>query len=119
MAEENIPVERRVERVPVDAEIDLRRTRHLKYRVTIRDFSPEGASLNLVDRVELGEIIWIKFDGLESLESQVRWTRDFVAGVKFAKPLHPAVFARLIEHQPAVPAPVKSSSDEVPFDDAE
>ncbi len=97
MTEENEPAERRACRVLLDAEIDLRRSGHLKHRVTIRDFSPEGASLNLVDRVALGETVWIKFDGLESLESSVRWTHDFVAGVRFAKPLHSAVFAKLLQ----------------------
>ena len=102
MTDKHEPIQRRAERLPFSAEIELRRrTRSLKYRVTIRDFSPAGASLNLVDRVELGEIIWIKLDGLESIEANVRWTRDFVAGVKFAKPLHPSVFAMLIERQTA------------------
>ena len=92
-------VERRSERLSFNAEIDLRRVRSLKYRVSVRDLSPEGASLNLVDRVEIGETIWIKLDGMESFESKVRWTRDFVAGVQFAKPIHSSVFAMLVERQ--------------------
>lgn len=96
MTNEQRPVER-PERHPFGAEIEIRRAHSLKYRVTIRDFSPSGASLNLVDRVELDEIIWIKLDGLESLEAKVCWTRDFVAGIKFAKPLHPSVFDMLVE----------------------
>ena len=64
-----------------------------------RDLSPQGCSLNLVDRVELDEIIWIKFLGLESLEADVCWTKDFVAGVEFKKPLHPSVFAMILDRQ--------------------
>ena len=88
---------RKAERVPFDAEIELRRTRGLKYRVNVRDFSPEGCSINLVDRVELDEIIWIKLPGLASLEADVCWTKDFVAGVKFTTPLHPSVFAMITD----------------------
>ncbi len=95
------PIERRTARLPFDAEIDLRRSRGMKYQVTVRDFSPEGCSINLVDRVELDEIIWIKLPGLESLEADVCWTRDFVAGVQFRTPLHPSVFAMLLERQKA------------------
>ncbi len=92
-------IERRAERMPFDAEIELRRTRGMRYRVTVRDFSPQGCSLNLVDRVQLDEVIWIKFPSLESLEADVCWTRDFVAGVEFRKPLHPSVFAMNLGRQ--------------------
>ncbi len=94
-------IERRAERKPFDAEIELRRTRGMKYRVTVRDLSPQGCSINLVDRVELDEIIWIKFPGLESLEADVCWTKDFVAGVEFRRPLHPSVFALILDRKGA------------------
>jgi hypothetical protein len=97
-------VARRAERMPFGAEIELRRTRGMKYRVTVRNFSPQGCSLNLVDRVELDEIIWIKFAGLESLEADVCWTQDFVAGVEFRKPLHASVFAMILDRKGADPA---------------
>ena len=92
-------IERRAKRKPFGAEIELRRMRGVKYHVTVRDLSPQGCSLNLVDRVELDEIIWIKFLGLESLEADVCWTKDFVAGVEFKKPLHPSVFAMILDRQ--------------------
>jgi hypothetical protein len=116
MTEKHEPIERRAERLPFEAEIEIRRARSIKYRATIRDFSPEGASLNLVDRVEIDETIWIKFVGLENLESSVRWTHDFVAGVKFARPLHPSVFARLLERQAPGAAPAKPRDGTVPFE---
>lgn len=94
-----IPAPRRHERVPLEAEIELRRTRAGRYNVTIRDCSPSGCAINLIDRVQLDEVIWIKFPGLESLEAYVCWTEGFVAGVEFLKPLHPAVFANLVERQ--------------------
>jgi hypothetical protein len=97
-------IERCAERKPFGAEIELRRTRGMKYRVTVRDLSPQGCSINLVDRVQLDEIIWIKFSGLESLEADVCWTKDFIAGVEFRKFLHPSVFAMILDRQAANPA---------------
>ncbi|WP_394999616.1 PilZ domain-containing protein [Sphingomonas sp.] len=90
-------IERRAEREPFGAEIELRRTRGMKYHVTVRDCSPEGCCINLVDRVGLDEVIWVKLPGLESLEAYVCWTKGFVAGLEFAKPLHPAVFQMLLQ----------------------
>lgn len=117
MTDKHEPVERRAERIPFGAEIEIR-ARSMKSVVTIRDFSTEGASLNLVDRVEIDESLWIKVDGLEKLESKACWNNDFVAGVKFAKPLHPSVFARLVERQAPTPAPAPTDARDitVPFE---
>ena len=94
------PLPRRAERSPLSAEIELRRSFNGKYQVTVRDCSPQGCCINLVDRVALDETLWIKLPGLESIEAYVCWTRDFVAGVEFIKPLHPAVFDLLMaRHQ--------------------
>lgn len=83
---------RRSQRVALTAEIELRRTRTTRHSVTVRDLSCHGCCINLIDRVSLDEIIWIKLPGIESLEAYVCWTKGFVAGVEFTKPLHPAVF---------------------------
>ena len=39
---------------------------------------------------------WIKFEGLEPLEAEVCWVKGFLTGVRFAKPIHPAVFERIL-----------------------
>lgn len=94
------PLPRRSERIPLSAEIELRRSFNGKYQVTVRDCSPQGCCINLVDRVALDETLWIKLPGLESIEAYVCWTQDFIAGVEFIKPLHPAVFDMLMaRHQ--------------------
>ena len=58
-------------------------------------FAIHGCNLHFVERPEVNETHWIKFDGLEALEVQVRWVKDFNAGVRFTRPIHPAVFAML------------------------
>ena len=90
------PKPRRSKRYPLTAEIELRRTRTTRHSVGVRDLSCHGCCINLVDRVALDEIIWIKLPEIESLEAYVCWTRGFVAGVEFSKPLHPAVFDLLV-----------------------
>jgi hypothetical protein len=70
----------------------MRRAGKLSFRVHVYDLSPDGCKAEFVDRPELHEQLWIKFDGLEALEASVRWLAGSRAGVRFARPLHAAVF---------------------------
>jgi hypothetical protein len=87
---------RRVDRTALAAEVSLRRLGKLNYRVTVFDVSPEGCKVELVDRPRLEEHVLIKFDGLESLEAEVCWIEGPTAGLRFEKPMHPAVFDLLV-----------------------
>ena len=80
------------ERVSVDGEVTMRRAGKISFRVHIYDLSPDGCKAEFVERPELDEQLWIKFDGLEALEARVRWLAGARAGVKFNRALHPAVF---------------------------
>ena len=40
--------------------------------------------------------MWIKFDGMDAMESQVCWVDGFIAGVEFTRPIYPAVFQMLV-----------------------
>ena len=83
---------RRHERVNVSAEVAMRRAGKLHFRVRIYDLSPEGCKAEFVERPDLGEQLWIKFDGMEALEASVRWIAGQKAGLMFARPIHAAVF---------------------------
>ena len=87
---------RKSARVSLDAQVSLRRTGRMPYKVTVRDASPHGCKVEFVERPTLDERAWIKFEGLEPLEATVCWVKGFVAGIQFEKPIHPAVFDRLI-----------------------
>jgi hypothetical protein len=87
---------RRAERVALDVEVALRRSAQLKYRVRAYDASPYGCKLEFVERPELEERVWVKFEGLDSLEGLVCWVEGFVVGVEFVRPIHPAVFDALL-----------------------
>jgi hypothetical protein len=95
-APEAIKVERASFRFPADSEVSLRRIGKPKFRVSVRDISPDGCCIDLVDRPAVGETLHLKFEGFEVLECTVRWVDGFVAGLAFARQFHPAVFDILL-----------------------
>jgi hypothetical protein len=90
------PAARRAERVGVNAEVALRRSGQLNYRVHAYDASPFGCKLEFVERPELDERVWVKFEGLDAIEGHVCWIDGFVVGVEFERPIYEAVFNALI-----------------------
>ena len=87
---------RRSDRVAVNAEVALRRSGQLNYRVRVFDASPHGCRLEFVERPQLDERVWIKFDGLDTVEGIVCWVEGFHAGIEYGRPMHPAVFDALL-----------------------
>lgn len=87
---------RRSDRIEVNAEVALRRSGRLNYRVRVFDASPLGCKLEFVERPDLAERVWVKFDRLEAIEGIVCWTEGFHAGIRYDKPMHPAVFEMLL-----------------------
>lgn len=83
-------------RVALDAEVTLRRPGHNNFRVRVFDASPQGCKIEFVERPRLGDHIWIKFGDLEALQAIVCWMSGFAGGVRFEKPIHPAVFEMLV-----------------------
>jgi hypothetical protein len=90
------PPRRKVARAPIDAEVLLRRSVEHGHRVTIYDLSPAGCRVEFVERPRLGESVWVKFEGVEAIESIVRWVEGDSVGVEFVKPLHIAIFDFLL-----------------------
>jgi hypothetical protein len=87
---------RRSERVGVNANVSLRRSGQLNYRVRIYDASLHGCRVEFVERPNLEEQLWVRFDGLQAIEAEVCWIDGFIAGINFRQPIHPAVFERLM-----------------------
>jgi hypothetical protein len=77
-------------------EVKVRRIGQTPYKVRIFDLSPEGAKIEVVERPRVGEQLMVKFEGLEVLQAEVCWIEGFLAGLKFERPLHPAVFDLLL-----------------------
>ena len=90
------PQPRQSGRVPLEAEITMRRAGFPNFRVQIDDISAEGCRVEFVDRPNLNERVWVKFEGLTAVEGSVVWVKDRSAGIKFDHAIHPAVFDDLI-----------------------
>jgi hypothetical protein len=94
---ERDPTPRKAARTAVAAEASLRRAGHPHYRVNVYDASEYGCKVEFVERPMLDEIVWIKFDRLDALEAHVCWIEGSAVGLEFQRPMHPAVFAMLVE----------------------
>jgi hypothetical protein len=88
---------RQSERTALSADVSLRRLGQNNYSVRVNDLSPDGCKVELVERPRVGEHLLIKFDGLEVLEGEVCWIDGYVAGLRFEKAIHPAVFDLLVQ----------------------
>ncbi len=90
------PRPRKSARIALAAEVQLRRSGHHHYMVTVHDISPEGCRLEFIERPRLDETVWVKFEGLDAIESSVCWLRGSDVGVEFKRPIYAAVFDVLV-----------------------
>ena len=91
------PRPRKSARVPMQAEVLLRRSGQSHYRVNVHDISAEGCRMEFVERPRLDETVWVKFDGLDAVESSVCWIKGHDVGIEFARPIHAAAFDVLVQ----------------------
>ena len=96
-AEAKQQVARSEQRRTAGMQAQLRRIGRLKYWVELRDLSPDGCMIDLVERPALDEVMQVKLTGLETLQARVRWVDNYIAGLKFEQPIHPAVFELLLQ----------------------
>jgi len=88
---------RRSQRVSVNAIVTLRKPGKHHYQAKVSDMSPEGCRAEFVDCPVTGDLVFIKFEGLETLDAEVCWVNDDQMGLNFAKSFHPAVFDLLMQ----------------------
>jgi hypothetical protein len=84
------------DRVDVQAHLSLRRFGRHHYEVRMFNLASTGCKVEFVERPKTGEIVWVKFDGLEAVEAVVRWVDGFYGGLEFKRPIYPAVFQILV-----------------------
>ena len=83
-------------REKLSASVCLRRLGGQRYHVTLHDLTPAGCKIEFVERPRPGDILWVKWDGLEAIEGTVAWVDGFCGGLKFVRPMHPAIFEALV-----------------------
>jgi hypothetical protein len=74
----------------------LRRAGKVRHEVKIFDLSAFGCKAEFIERPELDERVWVKFDQLSPIEAMVCWTTGFKVGLEFERPIYPAVFELLL-----------------------
>lgn len=96
-AEAKEQIERRAARLEVPGEVALRVPGHNNYHVRVLDLSTDGCRVELVERPSVGDIMMVKFEGLEVMDAEACWVEGFTAGLKFDRPIHPAVLDLLVK----------------------
>ena len=64
--------------------------------VNVYDISQQGCRIEFVERPRLDEKVWVKFEGLDAIESTICWLKGAEAGVEFVRPIYLAVFDSLV-----------------------
>ena len=58
--------------------------------------SCHGVRLAAIERMRIGEVVWITLPGLPPRRSMVKWVDRFDVGCEFDEALHPAVVDRIV-----------------------
>ena len=90
-------VPRTHERRKVDGAVSLRRMGRKQYQARLFDVTPSGCKVEFVERPRAGEQLWVKLEGLDTVEAAVRWIDGFYGGIEFVRPIHGAVFDSLVD----------------------
>ena len=81
-------------RVAVAGEAVMRKG-YVRHAVGLCELSPGGCRTEIAERVEHGERLFVTLPGLAPMEARVRWEDGWMAGLKFDRPMHPAVVDHL------------------------
>jgi hypothetical protein len=82
--------------VVVGAEISVRKAGCFNFQLPVLDISAHGCRVELLEAVDQGERMIVRLPALEPLGAQVAWVCGTHAGLRFDRPLHPAVFDQLL-----------------------
>lgn len=95
MPEQRPQQERQSERRPLMVRVQYRRT-IVRLAAQILDLSCHGLRLAGMERLRVGECVWITLPGLPPRQAKVVWVDRFEAGCAFIEPLHQAVFDAIV-----------------------
>ena len=88
--------QRQAPRLEIQVSVGMRRSGMPKKTAHLLDVSAGGGRVELPERAREGETVWLYLPGLDSIESKVAWSRDWTAGLEFARPLHQAVLDAVV-----------------------
>jgi uncharacterized protein YjeT (DUF2065 family) len=87
--------ERQSVRRPLMVRVQYRRA-VVRLAAQILDLSCHGLRLAGMERLRIGEFVWITLPGLPPRQAKVVWVDRFEAGCAFVEPLHEAVFDAIV-----------------------
>lgn len=74
----------------------LRQSGGRGFQTVVHDLSLSGFSATAVSRLHIGSVCWLTLPGLESLQAEVIWWEDSVAGCAFASLMSPIIHDNLL-----------------------
>ncbi|MGN6849100.1 MAG: PilZ domain-containing protein [Sphingomicrobium sp.] len=87
---------RRSDRFASSAPIHARRIPGTNFEVPLDNISSGGCRIETLEECEEGDDIIARLPHLEPIGARVRWTLGRTAGLQFVRPIHAAVFNRLL-----------------------
>lgn len=87
---------RRGTRLSLKGNVMVRRVGGFNFEVTLKDVSPGGCRVEMLEPSEVGDPVITRFPQLEPLGSRVCWAKGTTTGVQFLTTMHPAVFDSLL-----------------------
>ena len=87
---------RRVNRRTVSSDALVRRVGGFSFEVALKDISPNGCRVEMLEPCEAGDTAITRFPQLEPLGCRICWTQGTTTGMQFATTMHPAVFDMLL-----------------------
>lgn len=74
------------------------------FQLQALNVSAGGCRVELIEMVNSGEPVIVRLPALEPLGAEVAWVQGANAGLRFQRPLHPAVFDQLMDRLTACAA---------------
>ena len=77
----------------------LRQQKQPNEAIRIVDLSPEGCGFRSLRPMPVGHRVWLALPGLETWAATIAWFENGKGGLRFERPLHPAVAARFVSRK--------------------
>ena len=90
------PQDRVSRRVAIEMDAALRRRGAHGVAVQILDLSTHGFRAATHLELATGNDVWLRLPGLEPYQARVVWTKGYLIGCAFERPLHPAVLEMMV-----------------------
>ena len=67
------------------------------FQTVVHDLSISGFSASAINRMHEGQVCWLTLPGLQSLQAQVVWWENCIAGCAFSELLSPIVHDNILQ----------------------